>query len=398
MTEHSGDFGQPHLIWGYATPLAERLDAATWLYTTRELRQMGWRVTLVCYGAAECRQIHGVEVHCIPTPSTSLFRQVIFHLRFLKLVLRQWDSVDVILFHAMSTPWVLPLCLLRWLTRQDRPLIAMDIRTLHMIPSDRESIKDRLRKHCRNFMALLARRWADGLLVITQQMADALNLSSGDLWGIWPSGVDIDLFSKAVDLRHWPEPDEPVKLIYIGSLNYERNLMTLGKAIVQANASGMRFELLLVGSGMEEDDLRTFANTTAGTIRVEPPVPHDKVPYKLAKAHVGVLPFPDEEKFRVSNFIKLFEYMAAGLPMLATRIVAHTSVITGDSYVIWANGSDEQALVSGLRALWNERENLQEMGQHASRAAHQWTWHESAKKLKTALETGLKRYPIKERG
>ena len=40
--------------------------------------------------------------------------------------------------------------------------------------------------------------------------------------------------------------------------------------------------------------------------------PHDQIPEVLARAHVGVLPFPDEEKFRVSSPIKLFEYMAAG--------------------------------------------------------------------------------------
>lgn len=395
MIEDKTDSVRPSLIWVYPTPLAERLDAATWIYTTRELRRLGWQVTLVCYGTADCRSIHNVDVHCIPTPSLSIFRQMSFHLQFLKLVFRQWHSVDVILFHPMSTFWVLPLRLLRWLARQDRPLVAMDIRTLHMIPPDRESIKDRLRKCYIDFMTLLAKHWADGILVITPQMADVLNISLDTLWGIWPSGVDAELFSKAVDLRKWPEPDEPVKLIYIGSLNYERNLMAFSRAVVQANASGMRFELVLIGSGMEENDLKAFADTTAGVIRMEPPVSHDKVPDELAKAHVGVLPFPDEEKFRVSNFIKLFEYMAAGMPMLATRIVAHTNVITDDSYVVWADGSDEHALLSGLQALWNRRDTLAQMGQAASHATRQWTWHEAAKKLKKALETGLHRHPIK---
>jgi glycosyltransferase involved in cell wall biosynthesis len=225
-----------------------------------------------------------------------------------------------------------------------------------------------------------------------------LDILPDTLWGVWPSGVDVELFSKAVNLRRWPERDEPIKLIYVGSLNYERNLMTLSRTVVEANASGMRLEIVFVGSGTEEDDLKRFANTTGGVVRVEPLVPHDKVSYELAKAHVGVLPFPDEEKFRVGSAIKLFEYMAAGLPILATRIVAHTDVITDDSYVVWVDGSDEKAMLFGLQTLWSRRENLHQMGLNASRSALQWTWRESAKKLKVALETGLRRYPVKNHG
>jgi glycosyltransferase involved in cell wall biosynthesis len=109
----------------------------------------------------------------------------------------------------------------------------------------------------------------------------------------------------------------------------------------------------------------------------------------LAKAHVGVLPFPDEEKFRVSSFIKLFEYMAAGLPMLATRITAHTDVVGDGEYVIWAEGGTSEQLQDALRQLWQVRMALPEMGRSAAKAAHAWTWHEAAKKLHQALIDGM---------
>jgi glycosyltransferase involved in cell wall biosynthesis len=118
-------------------------------------------------------------------------------------------------------------------------------------------------------------------------------------------------------------------------------------------------------------------------------VSHDQVPKCLSQAHVGVLPFPDEVKFRVSSPIKLFEYMAAGLPIMATRILCHTEVIGNDDYVFWAERSDDLGLYEALQQIWNKRERLREMSWPAIFAANDWSMLASAKKLKTAIEQGL---------
>jgi glycosyltransferase involved in cell wall biosynthesis len=247
-------------------------------------------------------------------------------------------------------------------------------------------------------MTRLADRWSDGNLVITQRMADVLGIPGEKLWGIWPSGVDVDLFTGAWDNRRWPAPGELVQLIYIGSLNYERNLMAMSKAVMMANREGMQLKLKLVGGGTGEGDLKTFADTTSGLVEVEASMSHSTVPHLLTGAHVGVLPFPDEEKFRVSSPIKLFEYMAAGLPILATRIVCHTDVMDESRGVFWADGSDEEALLLALQNLWHARDELSWRGKQSLDLAQEWTWANSARKLKAALETGLARYPVSESG
>jgi hypothetical protein len=123
--------------------LAADLDAATWLETVKELRSFGWRVTLVAAGPDGCHQIRGVEVLCIPRPDIYLVGQLAFHGRVLSLIMRQWTTVDVILFDQMSAPWLLPLRILRGLTAQRRPLMVMDIRSMHM--PGKQTFKDRLR-------------------------------------------------------------------------------------------------------------------------------------------------------------------------------------------------------------------------------------------------------------
>jgi glycosyltransferase involved in cell wall biosynthesis len=229
-------------------------------------------------------------------------------------------------------------------------------------------------------------------LTITRRLAAAVNMPAHKLWGEWPSGVNPDLFTPARTSRTWPLPEQSVHLVYIGALHYERNLMTLCRAVGKANSEGMAFSLLLVGDGSERAELERIAGGSDGQIRVAKSVPHDQVPEILAWAHIGVLPFPDEEKFRVSSPIKLFEYMAAGLPVLVTRIVCHTDVIGSGKYAFWAEDASEQSLVDALCSVWQSRNALKEMGQLSAIAVEAWTWRASAAKLHKALEKGYESF------
>jgi glycosyltransferase involved in cell wall biosynthesis len=378
-----------HLVWIFSGSLAITLDAGTWLFTVQELRNSGWKVTLVATGDNGYHQIHGVEVLCIPRPEVYLIRQAVFHLKALQFVLRHWATIDMILFHEISAPWILPLRFVRLLTGKRRPILIMDTRTLPMIPLSKEKWKDRIRRTFNIMTKHIGNYWADGRTAITERMAESLHIPEEKLWGVWPSGVDPNQFIKARDSHKWPSADEPVHLIYIGVLNYERNLLTFCHSVEKANAEGMAFKLTIVGEGTEQEDLERFSQGASGSIRVEKPVPHDKVPELLGKAHIGILPFPDEEKFRVSSPIKLFEYMAAGLPILVTRIVCHTDVVGSGEYAFWAEDASEQGLFNALRMVWQSRDLLSGMGQQAALAAHEWTWKASAEKLKKALEKGF---------
>jgi hypothetical protein len=232
------------------------------------------------------------------------------------------------------------------------------------------SLKDRIRAWFYNTSNKIGNRLVDGQTAITNRMAERVQIPEGKLWGVWPSGADIELFARSKSKRHWPSEGEPIRLIYIGVLHIERNLMSLAKATVAAVAEGMNFQLTLTGSGTEQENLKRFADTTQGIVEVHSPIPHDQVPDHLAESHVGVLPFPDEEKYRVSSPIKLFEYMASGMAILATRIVCHTDVVQNNAYIFWADGPSVDDLLSSLRSIWSARTSLPAMGEQAVQSRH----------------------------
>lgn len=380
-----------HIVWVYTQALLGALDQATWIETAQELGRQGWDVTLVTADPPDTAAPGNVQWRPLGKPRLYLLGQAVFHARVAWLLLRGWRSIDVALFHEMSTPWLLPLAAVGRLLRRPRPLFVMDTRTLPMVAPARATWRDRLRGAFYGWMNRFGNRWADGRTVITRRMAKVLRVPTDKLLGTWPSAVDLPRFSAARGARRWPGPGEPVRLIYTGSLVPERNLTGLARAVQEASSRGMAFEFTAIGSGDGEAELRALAAHLDGRLRVLSPVSHEEVPRVLATAHVGVLPFPDEERFRVSSPIKMFEYMGAGMPVLATRIVCHTDVVGGDDYVFWAEDPSLEGLVEALERVWRRREELETMGTRAASAAARYTWAASAGRLGEALRQGIER-------
>ncbi len=384
MSERAPSSALPQLVW--VTP--GTLNGASRREVARELHELGWQVMLLTSGPIGSRQIDGVETLCLRTPDVYLLRHAFFHLGVIRYVLRHWESIRVLLFHQMSVPWLLPLRLLHPFGNR-RPLFVMDTRTVPMESKDKASLRDRLRGQFHWLMTRLGKQQSDGATAITERMAELLEIPAGRLWGTWPSGVNVDQFAAAQDGRRWPGMEDPVHIIYVGVLHYERNLMTLCKSVVMANGRGMKFKLSLVGDGTEKRDLQLYADQNPEDVEVLCAVPHEQIPGLLAKAHIGALPFPDETKYRVSSPIKLFEYMGAGMPILATRIACHTDVIRDGAYAFWAENAEIDGLFEALQRIWCRRESMPAMGRAAFEAAPDWSYAASAQRLSKALHHGI---------
>jgi glycosyltransferase involved in cell wall biosynthesis len=381
---------RPHVVWIYAGDLSRALDAATWLETTRELRHAGWKVTLICAGKRGKTTIRGVDVQCLSRPNVYLLRQIALHVKIMIWLWMEWLHTDVILFHESSVPWMIALRGIRCIGCRWRPLLVLDSRSLSMPPRMGESLREKAKRVELAAMNTVANRWVDGRVAITNRLAEVLRIPEDKLWGTWPSGAAVGPLAVVRTERRWPTVKGPVRLIYHGALHRERNLTTLCNAVIQANEHGMHMLLKLVGEGTERARLAEMAASSRGAITVGPPVPYEEIPVLLAGSDVGVLPFPDEEKFRVSSPIKLYEYMAAGMPVVATRIVCHTDVVGDGGYVFWAEGADQENLLAALGQVWESRQDLPQKGREAAVASRAWSWRASAEKLAEALASGMK--------
>ncbi|MBK7218130.1 MAG: glycosyltransferase [Candidatus Promineofilum sp.] len=377
--------GRPlRLAW--VSPITPtKLDSVTWLDTTRELRRLGMDVTLLAAGQPAGRHSYrGIEVVNIPRPEIYFVSRLVFHLRVLLYLLPRLSQLDFILFHPISAIWLFPLRL----AGRRRPRLVMDSRDL--LDFGTRTLKARLRNALERLTYRLATRLADGQTAITPRLAQLVGIPPRQLWGIWPSGVNPEAFAAARAGRP-PERGAPLRLVYAGIFLEQRHLLPLARAVRRANDEGMAFRLSLYGDGPYRPALEAYAAQAGDCVRVERPIPYDAIPAMLAAADIGVtsLPSPDDVKYEASSPLKLFEYMAAGLPVLATSNRCHTDVVGAGGYAFWAAAPTEDELLAALRQAWAARDRLGELGDEAYRAVGDWTWAASARKLYLALAGGL---------
>ncbi|MCC5806402.1 MAG: glycosyltransferase [Opitutales bacterium] len=115
------------------------------------------------------------------------------------------------------------------------------------------------------------------------------------------------------------QADEPLRLVYIGSMERAYDLETLLLAVADARSEGMAVTLDLAGGGSMEAGLRNLGGalgiTEAGQVRFHGPLDRPALDALLARAHAGVVPMDPASGVAVPY--KAADYAAAGLPMLS---------------------------------------------------------------------------------
>ena len=181
-------------------------------------------------------------------------------------------------------------------------------------------------------------------------------------------------------------PDEPV-ILYHGLLDADRGLETSYEAIVEPGLE--RAHLVLLGFGQGRDRLRHLAAQPrfGGRIHLLDPVsPAELLPW-VASADVGVMPNqPRTLNERLSTPNKLFESIAAGLPVVSSDFPERRRIIIDDPLGplgAVCDPTDPRALAVAIRSLIDlDSAARQDLRRRCAAAAHErWNWETEARKL-----------------
>lgn len=158
------------------------------------------------------------------------------------------------------------------------------------------------------------------------------------------------------------------------------------------------FRAVLIGDGPELPWIRARA---AGLDRVifTGAVPHDAMPAALAGADIGVAPFdvgahpPLQLAFYWSP-LKLFEYMAAGLPVVAPRIERLARLVGHEREGVLYDPPTPEALASALESLIDP-DRRRVLGAAArARVVSRYSWTEHCRALEAALLSAQSRRSV----
>lgn len=189
-----------------------------------------------------------------------------------------------------------------------------------------------------------------------------------------PNAINVTRFPSSIRPSHRLEGVFTVG--FVGSLKPWHGVDTLIDAFARFVAAHPQSRLLIVGEGPERARLVADVESLGLSDRVEwtGAVDSDAVPGLLASMDVSVAPYPPIEPFYFSP-LKVFESMAAGVPVVASRIGQITSVIEDGVNGLLCAPGDPVALAAALIRVSEDDGLRQRLGAAAREVVLQrYTW------------------------
>ena len=199
------------------------------------------------------------------------------------------------------------------------------------------------------------------------------------------------------DTEDQPHVDRksPPAVIYVGGLARERGAveMTRSMALLNGTWSDVRLDLFGAFDTPEfEEEVRSLPGFSR--INYHGWVPFTEIPARLATATIGLVLLHPVPGYPESLPVKLFEYMAAGLPVITSDFAMWREIVEGNNCGLMIPSMNPEALATAIAYLLERPDLQKEMGNNGRKAFQEkYNWERQADELLTLysrLTAGVK--------
>jgi len=208
-----------------------------------------------------------------------------------------------------------------------------------------------------------------------------------------PNGVDVDCFcpdGSGKLIRRSLGIDDRVVVGFVGTFGPWHGVLALAEAIAKMPADS-NCHFLIIGDGTLKQDVESIIERAKCTHRVTftGRIGHVRVPAYLDACDILVsphVPMVDGSEFFGSP-TKLFEYMAMGKGIVASRLGQIGQVIRHNENGLLIEPGDVSGIVAGVLRLARDAELRKRLGQQARKdVIDNYTWEQNARRVFDAFE------------
>jgi glycosyltransferase involved in cell wall biosynthesis len=177
-------------------------------------------------------------------------------------------------------------------------------------------------------------------------------------------------------------PTGRVKLVFLGEIGVQDRVERAVEILSELLSDGrLDAELLVIGDGPQRGAVEQRARELSLSERVTITgwVPFEQVPVLLASAHVGLDTAPPTDVNHGSTMVKILEYLAVGLPVVATEL--GETKVTGADAIVTITEDSATAFAAPLRELFSSPATWQASADRARTRGAQLQWPAQGERL-----------------
>jgi phosphatidylinositol alpha-mannosyltransferase len=311
----------------------------------------------------------------VPVPSGGSVARITLSLWLLPQIRRvlEQEGFDIVHLHEPLTPF-LPLSVLAFSH-------SANVGTFHA-----------LRRRSRLYWLgrPLLNRWVRRLhmrIAVSSPARDFVERYFPGAYEVIPNGIQVDHFARPQE----PLPqfaDGKLNLLFVGRLEKRKGLKYLLGAYSRLKWEYPNLRLIVAGPGSPDKDCyRLMAERNLQDVVFTGGLSYQDLPRFYHSAHVFCSPATGRESFGVV----LLEAMAAGVPVVASRIEGYAAVVHDGAEGTLVPPRDEDALAEGLGRLLADRALRESMGQQGRAQAEEYRWEKVAHQILECYRTALDR-------
>ena len=189
-----------------------------------------------------------------------------------------------------------------------------------------------------------------------------------------PNGVDLSLFN-IINRKN------PNKIVFAGAMYYHRGLDVLLEAIPKVIKRIPDAKFVLLGSGTEMNKLKKIVseNKLEKSVEFKGWIKREEIPKNISDASIGIGPLRLTDVTSRALPIKVLEYMAVSLPIIAQKGTLPEDVLQNEKNGYFIENSND--LAEKIILLLDQPKKVESMGIQSSKMVQKFSWNNVVKNI-----------------